>query len=268
VGKDISKLLSEWPFGAGGNVRRVTGDDGREKVQIRVCLDTFHGLLQFECDGRPDGKRPQGKEFYLDRLEEKMRQFIATGGDAEKFRLTHAQCRKLFDESSQVYHRYVVLLQLGDFDRVIRDTARNMRLFRFVNRHAMHASDREHLECWWPYILRIHYTAVTMQHLSAGRLEAGLDGIKTCRDRLRELIPQENDVFKNEMKRSGEALEQMEKEVRERLPLTELEKLEKEKSQAIREQRYEDAARLRDRIRSLKSDGTATAEAETSGEQP
>lgn len=71
MGKDISKLLSEWPFGAGGNVRRVTGDDGREKIQIRVCLDTFHGLLQFECDGRPDGKRPQGKEFYLEKLDRK-----------------------------------------------------------------------------------------------------------------------------------------------------------------------------------------------------
>ena len=260
MGKDISKLLSEWPFGAGGNVRRVTGDDGREKIQIRVCLDTFHGLLQFECDGRPDGKRPQNKEFYLDRLEEKLRQFVGTGGKPDQFRLTRAQCRKLFDESGQVYHRYVVLLQLGDFDRVIRDTARNMRLFRFVNRHAMHASDREHLECWWPYILRIHYTAVTMQHLSAGRLEAGLDSIKTCRDRLRELIPQENDVFKNELKRSTEALDQMEKEIRERRPLTELEKLEKEKDEAIKEQRYEDAARLRDKIRSMKPDGEEEGE--------
>ena len=26
-------------------------------------------MLQFECDGRPDGKRPHEKEFYLDHLE-------------------------------------------------------------------------------------------------------------------------------------------------------------------------------------------------------
>ena len=126
MSKDISKLLAEWPYGAGGNIRRLTGEDGHEKVQIRVCLDTFHGLLQFDCDGRPDGKRPHGKEFYLDHLEEKRQLFVEAGGQSEQFRLTHAQCRKLFDESNMVYHRYVLMLQVADFARVIRDTARNM----------------------------------------------------------------------------------------------------------------------------------------------
>lgn len=253
MAKDISKLLSEWPYGAGGNVRRITGDDGREKIQIRVCLDTFHGLLQFECDGRPDGKRPHGEEFYLDHLDEKHRLFLSTGGRSDQYRITHAQCRKLFDESNQVYHRYIVLLQLGDFDRVIRDTKRNMRLFMFVHEHAMHASDREHLECWWPYVKRIHYTAIAMQHLSAGRLQEAIEALNICRRELRAMTPQDNDIFRNEMKRSLEALDQIEKEIRERMPLTELETLEKQKAAAIKEQRYEDAARLRDRINVLRA---------------
>jgi len=252
VSKDISKLLAEWPYGAGGNIRRLTGDDGHEKVQIRVCLDTFHGLLQFDCDGRPDGKRPHGKEFYLDHLEEKRQLFVEAGGQSEQFRLTHAQCRKLFDESNMVYHRYVLMLQVADFARVIRDTARNMRVFRFVHEHAMHAADREHLECWWPYILRLHFTAVAMQHLSGGRLNAALQALNTCRQRLEALTAQANETFKSEMARSREALDQIEKEVRQRLPVSEVEQLEREKQEAIRQQRYEDAARLRDRINALK----------------
>ena len=130
MAKDISKLLSEWPYGAGGNVRRITGDDGREKIQIRVCLDTFHGLLQFECDGRPDGRRPHGQEFYLDYLGEKHRLFLSTGGRSDQYRITHAQCRKLFDESNQVYHRYIVLLQLGLWHRRGLTVADGSRLAR------------------------------------------------------------------------------------------------------------------------------------------
>lgn len=252
MSKDLSRLLAEWPYDEHSNVRRFTGEDGREKLQIRVCVDTFHGLLQLECDGRPDGKRPRGQEFYLDHVEKQRQSFIETGGAQEQYRLTRLQCRRLFEEGNQVYRRYVLLLQIGDFARVVRDTARNMRLFRFVHAHAQHPADREHLECWWPYILRIHYTAVAMERLSAGRLEETLQAVEECRRRLSELAPQENEAFSVELKRSQEALNHMEAELRKRRPLSELEKLEKLKAAAIQGQRYEEAARLRDRIARLK----------------
>jgi hypothetical protein len=252
VSQDLSRLLSDWPYGAGGNVRKITGEDGKEKMQIRVSINSFHGLLQFECDGRPDAKRPHGREFYLEYMEEKRQLLLASGAPPEEFKLTHAQCKRLFDESTMVYHRYVVLFQAGDFARVVRDTARNMRLFRFVHANAKHPVDREHLECWWPYILRIHHTALAMQRLSDGRADAALEEVKVCRRFLDELLPQENDIFKVELKRSRETLDQIEKEIRARMPLNEMERLERDKQAAIKEQRYEDAARLRDRINSMK----------------
>ena len=46
-------------------MRIVPGDDGREKLQMRIDL----GLLQMELDGRPDGQRPAGAESLLDHLE-------------------------------------------------------------------------------------------------------------------------------------------------------------------------------------------------------
>ncbi|MCZ7644029.1 MAG: UvrB/UvrC motif-containing protein [Planctomycetota bacterium] len=250
---DIGRILKDWPLGEGSNVRRIIGDDGREKIQIRVCIDSFNGLLQFECDGRPDGQRLHGKAFYLDYAEEKCRLHQAGSGEAKEFRLTHSQCEKLFEESGMVYHRYVILLQLGDFERVIRDTDRNMRLFQFVNRYAVRQADREHLECWWPYILRIHFTAKAMEHLRESRIEKALEAVADCRARLGQLADQDNETFKYEMQRSREALEELEGELRKRKPLSEIEKLQRDLRRAVDDERYEDAARLRDKIARFES---------------
>ena len=57
-GKDLSRLLREWDYDSNKlNVRRIIGEDGREKIQLRVDL----GVLQMEVAGRPDGKRPFGR---------------------------------------------------------------------------------------------------------------------------------------------------------------------------------------------------------------
>ena len=62
-GQDISRVLREWTFDATKvNVRRILGEDGKEKIQLRLDL----GVLQMEVDGRPDGKRPFGQESLLD----------------------------------------------------------------------------------------------------------------------------------------------------------------------------------------------------------
>ena len=36
--------------------RKIVGEDGKEKLQVRLDL----GLLQMELNGRPDGERPHG----------------------------------------------------------------------------------------------------------------------------------------------------------------------------------------------------------------
>ena len=52
--KDISSMLSGWDFDPDRvSVRIVTGDDGRDKLQLRLDL----GMLQMEFDGRPDGAK-------------------------------------------------------------------------------------------------------------------------------------------------------------------------------------------------------------------
>ena len=60
---DISHLLEQWDYQPGQVVvRKFTGKDGQEKIQLRIDL----GLLQMNAQGRPDGKRPFGHPTLFD----------------------------------------------------------------------------------------------------------------------------------------------------------------------------------------------------------
>ena len=248
--KDIGDLLDDWLYDGPDTVRLIRGDDKREAVQIRVRIGTYHGILQFNCDGRPDGTRPYGCSFALDHHED---QFAQAGEDG--FTLNHAQCEELFEESAMTYERYVVLLQLNQWDRVVRDTERNMRLFRFVNRYAKKQEDRKRLERWWPYILRIYHTAKAHQKLDDDDVEGALQEVHEGMLVIGSLDKLEDEVHELERDRSLKELRRMQRKLQRRLPPQELQKLETEKQQAVVEQDYERAATLRDRIRRLRGDG-------------
>src|ERR1041384_5758639 len=60
---DLNTILKDWPYESGTvKVRKITGLDGREKLQLRVDL----GVLQMEIIGRPDGRRPHNCESLLE----------------------------------------------------------------------------------------------------------------------------------------------------------------------------------------------------------
>jgi hypothetical protein len=250
VNEDIGPILERWPYGEDANVRKIVGADGTEKIQIRLVMEGLHGLLQFNCDGRPDGKLPHGRPFALDYYEERLR---SHPGDPGKFQLTREQAAELLEESSITYQRYVILLQMDDYHRVVRDTMRNMRLFRFLHAHAADSEDRNQLEKWWPYVLRIHHTAHVMLCLREEDYDRALSAVHEARRELDDLPPQEDEVFDVELKRSRKALDEMEKTIEARRPPSELDLLEREKKEAVRKEDYQRAARLRDRIQKLKT---------------
>ena len=239
-------------YGEASNIRKIVGADGAEKVQIRVMLGGFHGILQFNCDGRPDGKRPHGRAFAVDYYEELMCAPAAGEEIPVKPTLTHEQAEELFEESFLMYHRYVVLLQVGDYARVICDTGRNMKLFRLVHTYAEASDDRDRLEKWWPYIIRIHHTARIMLELKDENYDQAKTVIHEARGELDRLAAQEEETFRMEMQRSKESLDELEKAVDERRPLSQVEVLEREQQKAIRHEDYERAAQLRDLIDELR----------------
>ena len=69
MGDDIGHILNEWDYSEDRAVRKIVGDDGKPKLQVRLPL----GIEQYEMDGRPDGVRPNGYGSFLEYYESRLR---------------------------------------------------------------------------------------------------------------------------------------------------------------------------------------------------
>lgn len=242
----LTDLLNEWAFDPEANVRKVSGRDGVAKIQIRVDQGAFQGILQLNLDGRPDGRRPHGRDFALDYYRGELQKY------RENFALDEAACRELFDEGSRLYKRYAFLIQLHDYQRVVRDTERNMVLFRFVNRYAEREEDRDNLEKWWPYILRINGVARAMIAIGEQDYDSALTIVRQTRVRIGSWPEVEAEEFYFERERSEAALEELEQEILEKRPLSQKEQLEHWLQEAVDSEEFEKAALLRDELKKLR----------------
>jgi hypothetical protein len=239
---DLKALLESWEYDPNDCVRIVTLADGREVMQVRLPL----GIEQYELSGRPDGHRPHGADSAFDYHLERSQQ-----GGTTKFQLSPDDCVELFNEGVLYYYRYLHLFQINDWARTVRDTDRNLALFDFVSRHAVREEDKHYLEQWRPYVLRINAVAAAMLELAADGHPKALAIVRTAADKIEALPEIDEDTFKFERHRSLEALHEFAAQIEKDTPLTELQKLENQLSQAVTAEHYENAAKIRDRIRHL-----------------
>jgi hypothetical protein len=245
---DLQPILNEWPYDPDDNVRVGQLSDGREVLQVRLPL----GIEQYELEGRPDGCRPHGEESALDYQLARREGARAKGGE-QAFRLSRQDCAELFEEGVLYYYRYFHLFQIQDWPRTIRDTARNIVLFDFVQEHAERAEDREYLEPWRPYILRVNAVALAMLHIERNDYADALAVVRDAVQRIESLPERENSTFQFELQRSLTTLTEMTDQLKKNKPLSELELLERELCKAVKEEEYEYAAELRDRIERMRS---------------
>jgi hypothetical protein len=244
---DLRELLKSWPYDPDADARIIGGDDGREVLQVRTPM----GIEQYELDGRPDGLRPHGVESALDYHLARKEAALAAGGEAE-FILSHKECGELFSESTLYYFRYVRLFQLKDWVRTMRDTERNLRCFDLVRQHAKREDDRQYLERWRPYIIRVNATAAAMQAIESRNYDRAQQLVEAAITAIEGLPETDDDTFRFERDRSLTALRELAKQVKKSRPLSVLERLEHQLKRAIENQEFERAADLRDRIRDLK----------------
>ncbi len=244
---DLRRLLAGWPYRENENLRIVRGDDDREILQVRLPL----GLEQLEMAGRPDGKRPQGRESVLDYHLERLGRARAAGRE-EAFEVKPEECLDLFSEGTLYYQRYLYCFQLRRFAETVRDTERNLRLFDFIHRYAAREEDRAYLEKWRPYVIRMHAAARAMIEVGARRHEPALRIIRQAIDQIEALEELDDDTFRYERKRSLMALGEFVNQLERTRPRGELETLEQELKKAVAAQEFERAAVLRDRLRELR----------------
>ncbi|CAN5766472.1 hypothetical protein BH23PLA1_BH23PLA1_45010 [soil metagenome] len=245
MSKDINKILEGWDHDPEElQVRIVRGDDGTEKLQMRLDL----GLLQMELEGRPDGRRPQGAESWLDHHEAQAR---AAEPQEADYPLESDACAELLREGLQYYHRYLALFHLGRYDLVARDTTRNLRLFAFVRRHATRMRDKLQFDQYRPYVTMMHARAVGQQAIERGDHKSAIEridqAIAAIRDFLREYDQQGREATCQELA----FLKQWRVEVERERTIGPVERLEEQLQHAVALEDYEEAARLRDQLRRL-----------------
>lgn len=171
--------------------------------------------------------------------------------DGLPIQLDADDCRALREEAAQYYHRYVALLVLEDFEGVLRDTSRNMRVADLCRDYAAEPGDRTILEQVRPYIIMMRARAVAGQALKDDVPKAAVNAIE-------EGISALNRHFTNigepeEFETAGEvqSLRAMRDALVPKLPVSQKAELRDRLKEAVRRENYELAAILRNELRML-----------------
>lgn len=241
---DINDILSGWPFEPGQViVRKIAGADGREKIQMRLDL----GLLQMETTGRPDGQKPHGQESLLAHYEQLLQRHKQDFGGDEGFELDEKACEMLRAEAVMYYHRYLAMFVLEDFEAVERDTMRNLRVMDLCTAHAAEQSDRYVLEQHRPYVLMMCTRARAQAALRDRRPKRALAAVRKGIEEIRAF----SERFGGDLSEDPPEmtiLGALAREIETRVPVDPQARLQTELDSAVAEERYEEAARLRDKL--------------------
>lgn len=173
------------------------------------------------------------------------------GGPADEFVLTPEDCRALREEAVQYYHRYVALLVLEDFDRVIRDTTRNLRVLDICREYAAAEDDRMILEQFRPYITMMRARALASQALADNEPKAALHAIDEAIETLRGYFSQQDSSDLFDMSGEVQMLREMRDSLVPKLPVSQKSELRQRLQRAIEDENYELASILRDELRML-----------------
>jgi hypothetical protein len=245
---DIAQSLRGWAFEPGQvNVRLIRGNDGKPKLQLRLDL----GLLQMELDGRPDGKRPHRVATELEYQKRRLAAWQQKTGGEAGFVLSSADCQALREESAMFYHRYLSLFVLEQYEAVIRDTQHNLDVLEMCRRFGKSEYDRMCLEQYRPYIMMMSIRAKACEALKQGFVRTSMAYLRGGVRQIARLVSREQ--RRQFLRESNETriLLDMLRQIREQLPPDPRDLLRKRLSEAVRAERYEEAATLRDQLQAV-----------------
>jgi len=242
---DLTSILHDWPFRPGKvNARLITGDDGRRHVQVRLDV----GILQMQVRGRPDGTRPEGFESLLEYHETRLDESLEA---EEELVLGSQESQRLREEAAQYHHRYLAMLALEDFESVVRDTARNLRVIELCAKHAENDSDKRALLPLRPYIAVLRARALASLALRDNEPKAAILAIDGAMDAIRVHYESIGAPERYETAPEMRTLRGMRDALVPQLPVSQSAELRTRLEEAIASENYELASILRDELRSL-----------------
>jgi len=238
---DLTTIIEDWPYDAdddSANVRMIEGQDGRDKIQIRVP----NGVLQWEAAGRPDGEFPFGFGSLLDYLQH----LVERGGVLE----ADAEMRQQITEEVMAYYaRRVAFFRIGEFERARRDAEHNLAMMNLLDDHCDDESIREGHGKWRPFVLMDRTRAIALEDAKHQRYVHALDSIDEGISELQNLYAERGEEEESEESDEIRALRDLKFYMRETYdlaltPKEMLRNLEAEKREAVQEEDFESAAQL------------------------
>ena len=248
---DISDLLSGWPYQEQElTVRLVTGDDDISRLQLRLDV----GVLQMELDGRPDGRRLNGHQSWLDHLEHKLAEEPADS-------LEEHDWSELDREIMQFYQRRIALLAVAQacevdqqhaqalelHGRVIRDADHNLRAMDFISDRS---SDRQYIdnhERYRAFILGHRTQAAARLCILRDQPEQAIEAIAAGLDRMEKARRRQDDEQPADQDPMFIQLKGLQRDIRRRHRIKQT--LREQLQKAVEQEDFERAARIRDQIR-------------------
>jgi hypothetical protein len=253
--KDLRPILSGWPYKSGQiTVRKILGHDKSIRIQMRLDL----GVIQMHEKGRPDGERPHNVESLLEYHTAALEGYVSRNGTELGFELTPEECRLLREEAAMYYYRYLSLFVLEEYEPVERDTARNLRVLDLCRKFAAEPYDRFVLEQYRPYILMMNTRAKAHRALDANSNRAALAHVEAGLTAIREFYETLGQPDGYDACNEVTILKALRGMISKDIPTSPLVRLRRRLDRAVSEERYEDAAEIRDEIRKLETadDGT------------
>jgi protein-arginine kinase activator protein McsA len=240
--QDIDSALQGWEFKPGVvQARLVQARDGRQVIQMRVDL----GVLQIETTGRPDGARPHGHDSYADYLRQQARVADKAG---QSFTLTEEQAQEADREFVQFYHRRICWLALRNYALAVADADHTLAFMDFVRDHAPSEEYREAHERYRGFVMFHRVQAAAALAAEENDPEGAIDQVREGLRAIKECLAAfEIDEENFEEDGMVQQLRKMEEQLRKlhNIDATLREQLE----QAVANEDYEVAARLRDELK-------------------
>lgn len=238
----IDSLLREWPFEANSlSVRIVSGEDGRDVLQMRIDM----GLLQLELQGRPDGQRPEGFETYYDYLVSEAMRF------GDEFVMDDDQCNEVDREFVQFYHRRIAWLRLQNYEKAVGDAEHTLALMDFCKKYSPDDQWTLSHEQYRPFVLFHRTQAAALSALDRGGAEEAIQEITAGLDHLRDVFEEYEAEDHYEEDELVARLMDLRETLRDEYDVGKT--LHEKLAEAVASEQYELAAELRDELAKRKA---------------
>lgn len=129
----LDEILDSLAFDVARPIKVLKLAEGKEVVVVQSNAFTISRIY---TSGRPDGKRPHGRESYYEYFSEQLEDYKQQHGTDEGFGLTPEDWRVLFRESYDRYTRYLLFAGIKRWADVKRDTATNLAVTNMAKKYA------------------------------------------------------------------------------------------------------------------------------------